>query len=236
MGQEEGSGAAVGWAARDAAQRCIRGAGKRAQPCLKTCPDHGGDGSPSLWHWRSQDAALQGSQKLDAVLAAVERIGDSLEWARTSLEAKIDKVASDLVLLHTDHRNLEDKTERAAALRSYIGDERVSELLRRGLLVKRKTERCSAEWRRRYRHDDPVQCRKSRRKKKHATRPTSRDEPRLLVSASCLTILVAVLAEWAERPVPCGSSRAREESEGGLTSGAGFNAAFAAQTLQHHVG
>ncbi|KAJ1194996.1 hypothetical protein NDU88_004280 [Pleurodeles waltl] len=34
--QEEGSGAAVSWAARAAAQRCIGGAGKRAQPCLKT--------------------------------------------------------------------------------------------------------------------------------------------------------------------------------------------------------
>ncbi|KAJ1188285.1 hypothetical protein NDU88_005047 [Pleurodeles waltl] len=59
---------------------------------------------------RSQDAAAQDSQKLDAVLAAVEHIGDSLERARTSLEAKIDKVTSDLVLLHADHRNLADKT------------------------------------------------------------------------------------------------------------------------------
>ncbi|KAJ1094176.1 hypothetical protein NDU88_007254 [Pleurodeles waltl] len=42
--------------------------------------------------------------------SAVERIGDSLERARTSLEAKIDKVASDLVLLHAGHRNLADKT------------------------------------------------------------------------------------------------------------------------------
>ncbi|KAJ1107035.1 hypothetical protein NDU88_004432 [Pleurodeles waltl] len=59
---------------------------------------------------RPQEAAAQDSQKLDAVLAAVEHIGDSLKRARTSLEAKIDKVASDLVLLHADHRNLVDKT------------------------------------------------------------------------------------------------------------------------------
>ncbi|KAJ1155794.1 hypothetical protein NDU88_008520 [Pleurodeles waltl] len=66
---------------------------------------------------RSQDAPAQDSQKLDAVLAAVERIGDSLERARTSLEAKIDKVASDLVLLHADHRKLVDKTGTTEALR-----------------------------------------------------------------------------------------------------------------------
>ncbi|KAJ1166805.1 hypothetical protein NDU88_007201 [Pleurodeles waltl] len=59
---------------------------------------------------RSQDTAVQDSQKLDAVLAAVECIGDSLERARTSLEAKIDKVTSDLILLHADHRKLADKT------------------------------------------------------------------------------------------------------------------------------
>ncbi|KAJ1169436.1 hypothetical protein NDU88_001329 [Pleurodeles waltl] len=59
---------------------------------------------------RAQDAAEQDNQKLDAVLDAVEHIGDSLECARTSLEAKINKVASDLVLLHADHRNLADKT------------------------------------------------------------------------------------------------------------------------------
>ncbi|KAJ1118835.1 hypothetical protein NDU88_007022 [Pleurodeles waltl] len=59
---------------------------------------------------RAQDAAAQDSQKLDAVLAAVESIGNSLERARTSLEAKIDKLASDLILLHADHRNLADKT------------------------------------------------------------------------------------------------------------------------------
>ncbi|KAJ1083663.1 hypothetical protein NDU88_003818 [Pleurodeles waltl] len=50
------------------------------------------------------------SQKLDVVLAAVELIGDSLERARTLLEAKIDKVTSDLVLLHAGHRKLADKT------------------------------------------------------------------------------------------------------------------------------
>ncbi|KAJ1106806.1 hypothetical protein NDU88_004204 [Pleurodeles waltl] len=59
---------------------------------------------------RSQDTAAKDSQKLDAVLAAVECIGDSLERAPTSLEAKIDKVTSDLVLLHADHRKLADKT------------------------------------------------------------------------------------------------------------------------------
>ncbi|KAJ1210063.1 hypothetical protein NDU88_005431 [Pleurodeles waltl] len=62
---------------------------------------------------RRVDAAVQDSQKLDTVLAAVEHIGDSLERARSSLEAKIDRVASDLVLLHADHRNLADKTEAA---------------------------------------------------------------------------------------------------------------------------
>ncbi|KAJ1098411.1 hypothetical protein NDU88_003522 [Pleurodeles waltl] len=56
-----------------------------------------------------QETASQDNQKLDAVLAAVERIGTSLEWARTSLEGKIDKVASDLTLLHADHRKLADK-------------------------------------------------------------------------------------------------------------------------------
>ncbi|KAJ1105238.1 hypothetical protein NDU88_002646 [Pleurodeles waltl] len=58
---------------------------------------------------RSQDSTMQDSQILDAVLAAIERIGDSLERAHTSLEAKIDKVATDLVLLHSDHRKLADK-------------------------------------------------------------------------------------------------------------------------------
>ncbi|KAJ1180096.1 hypothetical protein NDU88_005320 [Pleurodeles waltl] len=53
-----------------------------------------GDGPPSFWRWARE----------------VERIGGSLEQARTSLEAKIDKVDSDLVLLHADHRNLVDKT------------------------------------------------------------------------------------------------------------------------------
>ncbi|KAJ1217846.1 hypothetical protein NDU88_005433 [Pleurodeles waltl] len=59
---------------------------------------------------QSQDTATQDRPKRDAVLAAVERIGDSLERARTSLETKIDKVDSDLVLLHVDQRNLADKT------------------------------------------------------------------------------------------------------------------------------
>ncbi|KAJ1082822.1 hypothetical protein NDU88_002987 [Pleurodeles waltl] len=59
---------------------------------------------------KSQDMVAQDSQKLDVVLAAVERIGDSLERARTSLEAKIDRVTSDLVLLHADHHKLADKT------------------------------------------------------------------------------------------------------------------------------
>ncbi|KAJ1141295.1 hypothetical protein NDU88_007628 [Pleurodeles waltl] len=63
----------------------------------------------------SQDLIIQDSQKLDAVLAAVERIGDSLEHARMSLEAKIDKVASNLVLLHADHRKLADKTSEVEA-------------------------------------------------------------------------------------------------------------------------
>ncbi|KAJ1156111.1 hypothetical protein NDU88_008836 [Pleurodeles waltl] len=58
----------------------------------------------------SQDTAAQDIQKLDAVLATVEHIGNLLERVSTSLEAKIDKVASDLVLLHTDYRNLADKT------------------------------------------------------------------------------------------------------------------------------
>ncbi|KAJ1158355.1 hypothetical protein NDU88_011046 [Pleurodeles waltl] len=44
--------------------------------------------------------------KLDAVLAAVERIGTSLDQAPTSLESKINKVASDLTLLHADHCKL----------------------------------------------------------------------------------------------------------------------------------
>ncbi|KAJ1157768.1 hypothetical protein NDU88_010468 [Pleurodeles waltl] len=35
-GQEEGRGAAVGWDARAAAQRCVGGTSKWAQPCLKT--------------------------------------------------------------------------------------------------------------------------------------------------------------------------------------------------------
>ncbi|KAJ1204743.1 hypothetical protein NDU88_000181 [Pleurodeles waltl] len=60
---------------------------------------------------RSQDAAAQDSEKFDAVLAAFEHIGDSLERAHTSLEAKVDKVASELVLLHADHCNLADKTD-----------------------------------------------------------------------------------------------------------------------------
>ncbi|KAJ1163916.1 hypothetical protein NDU88_004368 [Pleurodeles waltl] len=64
---------------------------------------------------KSQDSIIQDSQKLDAVLAAVERIGDSLERACTSLEAKIDKVESDLVLLHADHRKLADKTSELEA-------------------------------------------------------------------------------------------------------------------------
>ncbi|KAJ1123679.1 hypothetical protein NDU88_002147 [Pleurodeles waltl] len=59
---------------------------------------------------RSQDAAAQDRQKLDAVLAVVECIGDSLERAHTSLEAKIDKVNSELVLMHADHHKLADKT------------------------------------------------------------------------------------------------------------------------------
>ncbi|KAJ1171167.1 hypothetical protein NDU88_003038 [Pleurodeles waltl] len=59
---------------------------------------------------RSQDSVVQESQKLDAVLAAVEHIGDSLERACTSLEDKIDKMASDLVLLHVDHRKLAERT------------------------------------------------------------------------------------------------------------------------------
>ncbi|KAJ1100372.1 hypothetical protein NDU88_005458 [Pleurodeles waltl] len=64
---------------------------------------------------KSQDSIIQDSQKLDAVLAAVERIGNSLERACRSLEAKIDKVASDLVLLHADHRKLADKTSEVEA-------------------------------------------------------------------------------------------------------------------------
>ncbi|KAJ1123437.1 hypothetical protein NDU88_001906 [Pleurodeles waltl] len=59
---------------------------------------------------RSQDSVVQDSQKLDAVLAPVECIGDSLERACTSLEAKIENLASDLVLLYADHRKLVDKT------------------------------------------------------------------------------------------------------------------------------
>ncbi|KAJ1144787.1 hypothetical protein NDU88_011082 [Pleurodeles waltl] len=57
-----------------------------------------------------QEAATQDSHKLDAILETVERIGDSLERARTSLEGKIDKVASDLAFLHADHRKLAEET------------------------------------------------------------------------------------------------------------------------------
>ncbi|KAJ1197767.1 hypothetical protein NDU88_001615 [Pleurodeles waltl] len=57
-----------------------------------------------------QEGVTQDSKKLDTVLAAVECIGDSLERARTYLESKIDKVTSDLTLLHADHRKLADKT------------------------------------------------------------------------------------------------------------------------------
>ncbi|KAJ1117917.1 hypothetical protein NDU88_006113 [Pleurodeles waltl] len=71
-------------------------------------------------------------------------LDDSLERAHTSLEAKIDKVASDLVLLHADHRKLADKTGTiearvdeltpvASRLESTVGDTltRVAELERR---------------------------------------------------------------------------------------------------------
>ncbi|KAJ1175092.1 hypothetical protein NDU88_000383 [Pleurodeles waltl] len=50
------------------------------------------------------------NRKLDAVLEAVERLGTSLDQTRTSLEQKIDTVATDLNLLDTDHRKLVDKT------------------------------------------------------------------------------------------------------------------------------
>ncbi|KAJ1190467.1 hypothetical protein NDU88_007205 [Pleurodeles waltl] len=81
---------------------------------------------------RSQDVAVQDNHKLYAVLAAVERIGYSLERAHTSLEAKIDKVTSDLVLLHADHHKLADKT---AAIEA-----RVDELMRAASHLKSEME------------------------------------------------------------------------------------------------
>ncbi|KAJ1100621.1 hypothetical protein NDU88_005702 [Pleurodeles waltl] len=56
------------------------------------------------------EALASNSHKLDAVLAAVERIGTDLDQTQASLESKIDKVTSDLNLLHADHRKLADKT------------------------------------------------------------------------------------------------------------------------------
>ncbi|KAJ1143234.1 hypothetical protein NDU88_009545 [Pleurodeles waltl] len=56
------------------------------------------------------DASAPASHKLDAVLAAVEPLGTSLDQTITSLENKIDKVTNDLTLLHTDHHKLVDKT------------------------------------------------------------------------------------------------------------------------------
>ncbi|KAJ1209827.1 hypothetical protein NDU88_005199 [Pleurodeles waltl] len=56
------------------------------------------------------EASASNSHKLDAVLAAVERIGADLDQTRTSLENKIDKVISAFNLLHADHRKLVDKT------------------------------------------------------------------------------------------------------------------------------
>ncbi|KAJ1103108.1 hypothetical protein NDU88_000536 [Pleurodeles waltl] len=56
------------------------------------------------------EASAINSHKLDAVLAAVECTGTALDQTRTSLENKIDKMTSDLNLLHTDHHKLVDKT------------------------------------------------------------------------------------------------------------------------------
>ncbi|KAJ1103849.1 hypothetical protein NDU88_001270 [Pleurodeles waltl] len=55
-------------------------------------------------------ASTSDGQKLDAILAAVKRLGTSLNQTRASLENKIDKVTTDLTLLHADHRKLADRT------------------------------------------------------------------------------------------------------------------------------
>ncbi|KAJ1103494.1 hypothetical protein NDU88_000917 [Pleurodeles waltl] len=56
------------------------------------------------------EALTSNGHKLDAVLAAVERIGAALDQTQTSLENKLDKVTIDLNLLYADHLKLVDKT------------------------------------------------------------------------------------------------------------------------------
>lgn len=59
------------------------------------------------------------SSKLDAALAAVEKLGETLNQTRASLEGKIDKVAIDLTHLRADHRKLADRT---TAVESAVAD------------------------------------------------------------------------------------------------------------------
>ncbi|XP_078539495.1 mitogen-activated protein kinase kinase kinase 19 [Lissotriton helveticus] len=56
-------------------------------------------------------AADQVTARLDSVLAAMERMEQSLQLTRNSLESKIDSVAIDLTHLREDHRKLADRTK-----------------------------------------------------------------------------------------------------------------------------
>lgn len=88
----------------------------------------------------------QASSKLDAVLAAVEKLEETINQTRTSLESKIDKVAIDLTHLRADHRKLADRT---ATLETTIADikpqvvqtdKRVQKLLNRVEFLEERTE------------------------------------------------------------------------------------------------